>query len=138
MYTKIRNMPAGVSGKTVKSVVETLQKEGYSVKTNLQRYPNQIFGSIPIKFGKYTPDIFAFRGINDILVVEFENCIDIKSHECENKWKMLASKSCFNLHIIVPSCCKEKANLKSRIKNIPVTIHSINDWENSLIMDMSK
>lgn len=141
MGTILKNMSVErVPGKMVKSVVETLQKEGYSVKTNLQRHPNGILGGIPIKFGRYIPDIFAFRGINDILVVEFETCTDILSPEVENKWKFLSSKSCFNLHLIVPFGCKEKAYMKSRIKNIPVTVHCINKCDESLkfAMEMSK
>ncbi len=120
--------------KMFKSVVEILQKEGYSVKT--KRHSGGISGRIPIKFGKYTPDIFAFRGINDIMVVEFENCTDILSHESENKWRLLSSKSGFDLHLIVPLCCKKKVYTKSRIKNIPVTIHCINDCHNSLKLAM--
>jgi len=128
----------GISGnfpqKKFKSVVEILQKEGYSVKT--KKICGEISGKIPIKFGKYTPDIFAFREINDIIVVEFENCTNILSPEIESKWRLLASRSCIDLHLIVPSCCKEKVNMKNRIKNIPVTVHCINECHNSLKMAM--
>ncbi len=133
MYTTIKNKKTkeNVSGSMVTSIRDTLQKEGYCVKTNF-RYPNRISSPIPIKFGNYIPDIFAYKSINDIIIIDFENCGNILSSKNENKWKSLASKPGLDFHIIVPPCCREKAQLKSKIKNIPVKIHCANDWKNSL------
>ena len=111
------------------SIVSMLQKDGYHVKTNL-KYFNNVFGRMQTKYGKYTIDIFAYKGNNDILVVEFEDCVNILSRENENKWKYLISKPGLDLHIIVPFSCKEKAYIKSRIKNIPLEIHCDTDWKN--------
>lgn len=134
MAAKINSLNGIFPDKMFKSVVGILQNEGYTVKSN--RSCGRLSGRIPVKFGKYTPDIFAFREINDIKVIEFENCTDILSSENENKWRLLSSKSCIDLHLVVPSCCKEKVNMKSRIKNIPVTVHCINDCYNSLKLAM--
>lgn len=129
--TSIDGVQKKVSGKTVESIVETLQKEGYNVKTGFSSSPNKISGGVPIKFGKYTPDIFAFRGLNEILLVEFEICTNILSSDIENKWRLLSSKSRQNLHLIVPYGCKQKFENRSRVKNIPVTIHCINNCVDS-------
>lgn len=111
------------------SIVKTLQKNGYYVEKNL-KYPGSIYRGTKTKYGKYVLDIFAYKGSNDILVIEFENCESILSRDNENKWKYLTSKPGIDLHIIVPLSCREKAYLTSRIKSIPVRIHDYNNWRN--------
>lgn len=132
MGTKIKNIKTKeeIPRNMVIFIVSALQKEGYCVKTNLIKRSNGISGRISRKYGNYIPDIFAFRGVNDILVIEFETCASISSRENENKWKVLSSKPGLDFHVIVPPNCMEKAQFKSRIKNIPVKIHCINNWKN--------
>ncbi len=131
MRTKIKTTRAreDIPRNTVTSIVNKLQKEGYHVKTNIMKGQNRIARGISRKYGSYTPDIFAFRGINDIMVIEFENCANISSHEIENKWKLFSSKPGLDFHIIVPLNCMEKARYKSRVRNIPVKVHCINNWK---------
>ncbi len=131
MGTKIKNIKVReeIPKNTVISIVNILQKEGYYVKTNITEGQNKISGRMFRKYGNYIPDIFAFRGINDIMVIEFETCASVSSPKNENKWKLLSSKPGLDFHIIVPFNCMEKARFKSRIRNIPVKIHCINNWE---------
>lgn len=123
--------------KTVRSVIYRLQKEGYCVKSSF-KYPKKIPAAIPIRFGNYIPHIFAYKGMNDFIIVEFETCGNILSPKNENKWRALSSKSGLAVHLIVPLGCKEKAELKSKIKNIPVKIHCMNHWEDSFNLEASK
>lgn len=131
MGTKIRNTKTGeeIPRNILASIVGTLQKDGYYVKTNLINHPNRTSGRISRKYGNYIPDILAFRGTKDIMVIEFETCGSISSRENENKWKVISSKPGLDFHIVVPLKCMEKAQFKSRIKNIPVKIHCINNWK---------
>ncbi len=131
MSTKIKNIAAReeIPRNMVTSIVNTLQKEGYYVKINITRGQNKTSGRMFRKYGNYIPDIFAFRGINDVMVIEFETCANISSPKNENKWKVLSSKPGLDFHVVVPLNCVEKARFKSRIKNIPVKIHCINNWE---------
>lgn len=137
MYTTIKNGKnnENISSSIVTSIRDTLQKNGYCVKTNF-RYPNRISSGLPIKFGNYIPDVFAYKSINDIVIIDFETCGDILSSKNENIWKSMAFKPGLDFHIIVPPCCREKAKLKSKIKNIPVKIHCTNDWKNSLELSL--
>ncbi|MGB9980096.1 hypothetical protein [Methanobacterium sp.] len=126
MFTKNMKIEE-ISKKNVKSFIYGLQKEGYVVKSSMGHYSSNFN-----KFGKYAPDIFAYKTSNDILIVEFETCSEIMSSKSEIKWRILCSKPGRNVHIVVPLCCKEKAIYKSRILNIPVNIHCLKDWKDSL------
>lgn len=130
MGIKINNIKTGevIPRNIVMSIVDTLQKDGYYVKTHLLKRSHTC--RISGKYGIYTPHIFAFKGANDIRAIEFETCASISSHENENKWKVLSSKPGLDFHIIVPLNCMERAQFKSRIKNIPVKIHCIDKWKN--------
>lgn len=123
-----KNIKTGeISKNSVRPFIYKLQKEGYLVKSTIGHYNGN-----SNKFRKCSPDIFAYKNSNDVIIIEFETCSDIVSSESENKWRMLCSKPGRNVHIIVPSCCKERAYYKSRILNIPVNIHCLNNWEDSL------
>ncbi|MEN4018752.1 MAG: hypothetical protein PQ975_05790 [Methanobacterium sp.] len=111
------------------SIVKTLKKNGYYVEKDL-KYPGSIYRGTRTKYNKYVLDIFAYRGSNDIVVIEFENCESILSHDNKNKWKYLISKPGIDLHIIVPLGCREKVYLTRKIKNIPVRIHDYSNWRN--------
>lgn len=130
--SKIEDVPKNV----VTSIVSKLQKEGYSVKTNLTPQQNRISRVISLKYGSYAPDIFAFKGMNKTIAIEFENSTSIASYENEKKWKVLSSKPGLDFHVIVPPNCIEKAKVKSRIKNIPVKIHCIKTLQNTLEFNM--
>ena len=112
-----------------KSLVDTLQKEGYLVKRNFE-YPNKILSNFDVKYPSYTLDIFAVKR-NDIIVIKYENCSDILSNKHKKLWKALSSKPSVNFHILVPSYCKEKAQIKSRMLNVPIKISCLDDWEDS-------
>lgn len=129
MYIKNNGMKTKIQENLATSIVKTLKKNGYYVEKNL-KYPGNIHRGVRTKYGKYVLDIFAYRGSNDIVVIEFENCESILSPDNENKWKYLMSKPGIDLHIIVPLSCREKAYLKSRIKNISLGIHDYNSWRN--------
>ncbi len=110
------------------SIVKTLKNEGYNVKTNL-KYGNGAYRGFQTKYRNHIVDIFAYKRCNDILMIELGRCPDILSSENENKWRSLLSKPGLDLHVIVPSRCKEKVYLKSKILDIPITIHDYNNWE---------
>ena len=112
-----------------KSLVGTLQKEGYLVKRNF-KYPNRILSNFDVKYPSYILDIFAVKR-NDIMVIKYENCSDVLSNKNKKLWKALSSKPSVNFHILVPSYCKEKAQTKSRMLNVPVKILCLEDWEDS-------
>lgn len=111
----------------VKSMVNAFQKDGYHVKTKF-RYPISLSKGIQTN-GKQVLDIFAYKGSDNRIVIEFENCTSILSHKNEIKWKSLISKPGLNLYLIVPCNCKEKAHFKSKIKNIPVEIYDYTNWK---------
>lgn len=137
MVAKIKNSKTeSVPRSVVTSIVSKLQKEGYSVKTRINQCQNRIPCGVYPKYENYTPDIFAFKGMNNIVIIEFENSTSITSSENENKWKVLSSKPGLDFHVIVPSNCIKKAMIKSKIKNIPVNIHCIKTWKNTLEFDM--
>lgn len=116
-------------GNIAKSLVDTLQKEGYLVKRNFE-YPNKILSNFDVKYPRYTLDIFAVKR-NDIMVIKYENCSDVLSNKNKKLWKGLSSKPGVNFHILVPPSCKEKAQIKSRMLNVPIKISCLDDWEDS-------
>ena len=116
-------------GNIAKSLVDTLQKEGYLVKQNFE-YPNKILSNYNVKYPRYTLDIFAVKR-NDIMVIKYENCSDVLSNKNKKIYKALSFKPGVNFHILVPSYCKEKAQIKSSMLNIPVKILCLNDWKDS-------
>ncbi|MBI5680539.1 MAG: hypothetical protein HZC47_06595 [Methanobacterium sp.] len=126
------NKTEAIPRNVVTSIVNKLQKEGYCVKTNFKPHQNRSSNRIPTKYRSYAPNIFAFKEINKIVLIEFENSANILSSRNEQKWKILSSKPGLDFHIIVPHNCVEKAQIKSRIKNIPVKIHCINTWPDTL------
>ncbi len=65
------------------------------------------------------------------MVIKYENCSDVLSNKNKKLWKALSSKPGVNFHILVPSYCKEKAQIKSRMLNVPVKILCLEDWEDS-------
>jgi hypothetical protein len=123
--TKKGELPRNIA----KSLVDTLQKEGYLVKRNFE-YPNKISSNFDVKYPSYTLDIFAVKR-NDIMVIKYENCSDVLSNKHKRLWKALSSKPGVNFHILVPSYCSEKAQVKSRMLNVPVKILCLNDWKDS-------
>ena len=112
-----------------KSLVGTLQKEGYLVKRNFE-YPNKLSSNLDVKYPSYILDIFAVKR-NDIMVIKYENCSDVLSNKNKKLWKGLSSKPGVNFHILVPSYCKERAQIKSRMLNVPIKILCLDDWEDS-------
>ena len=112
-----------------KSLVDTLQKEGYIVKRNF-RYPHKISTNFDVKYQSYILDIFAVKR-NNIIVVKYENCFDVLSNKNKGLWRALSFKPRVNFHILVPSYCKEKTHVKSRMLNVPVKILCLDDWEDS-------
>lgn len=116
-------------GNITKSLVDTLQKEGYLVKRNFE-YPNKISTNFDVKYPNYTLDIFAVKK-NDIVVIKYENCSDVLSNKNKKLWKALSSKPGVNFHILVPSYCKEKAQIKSRMLNVSIKILPLDDWKDS-------
>ena len=116
-------------GNIAKSLVDTLQKEGYLVKRNFE-YPNKILSNFDVKYPSYTLDIFAVKR-NNIMVIKYEKCSDVLSNKNKKLWKALSSKPSVNFHILVPPCCKEKAQIKSRMLNVPIKISCLDDWEDS-------
>lgn len=111
----------------VESLANTLQRKGYLVKRNF-KYHHKIYFNV--KYPSYTLDIFAFKR-NDILAIKYENCSDVLSTKNRKLWRELSSKPGVNFHILVPAYCKEKAQIKSRMMNVPVKIISLDDWEDS-------
>ena len=116
-------------GNITKSLVDTLQKEGYLVKQNFE-YPNKILSNYNVKYPSYTLDIFAVKR-KDIMVIKYENCSNVLSNKNKKIYKALSSKPGVNFHILVPSYCKKKAQIKSSMLNIPVKILCLNDWKDS-------
>lgn len=114
-------------GNITKSLVDTLQNEGYLVKRNFE-FPNKISSTLDVKYKSYTLDIFAFKR-NNIVAIKYENCPDVLSNKNKKTWKALSSKTGVNFYILVPSCCKEKAQIKSRMMNIPIKILCLDDWK---------
>lgn len=131
MRIKINNTKKeGIPENITKSVIVTLQKEGYLVKRNVE-YPNKISSTLPVKYRRYVLDIFAFKKVNDIVVIKYENCLDVLSNKNKKNWKALSAKPGVDFYMLVPSCCKEKAQLKIRMLNIPVKIICMNDLKDS-------
>ncbi|HEX3013173.1 MAG TPA: hypothetical protein VHO92_02725 [Methanobacterium sp.] len=126
--TKIKSE---IPGNVAKDLASTLQKEGYLIKRNFE-YPNKISSTFDVKYRSYVLDIFAFKRMNDIVVIKYENCFDISSNKNKKLWKALSSKPGVNFHILVPSYCKEKAQMKSEMLNIPVKILCMDNWKDSL------
>lgn len=116
-------------GNIAKSLVGTLQKEGYIVKRNF-KYPTKISTNFDVKYRSYILDIFAVKR-NNIMVIKYENCFDVLSNKNKGLWRALSSKPGVNFHIMVPSYCKEKAQIKSRMLNVPVKILCLDDWKDS-------
>ena len=131
MYMRTSNIKTKgeLPGNIAKSLVDTLQKEGYLVKRNFE-YPNKLSANFDVKYPSYTLDIFAVKR-NDIIVIKYENCSDVLSNKNKKLWKALSSKPTVKFHILVPSYCKEKAQVKSRMLNVPVKILCLNEWKNS-------
>ncbi len=117
-------------GNIVKSAVDMLQKEGYIVKRNFE-YPHKISSDLNVKYPIYTLDIFAVKK-NNIIAIKYENCSEVLSNKTKKLWKALSSKPGVHFHILVPSYCSKKAQIKSRMLNVQVKILCQNNWEDSL------
>ncbi len=131
MYMKTGNIKTNgeLPRNIAKSLVDTLQKEGYLVKRNFE-YPNKILSNFDVKYPSYTLDIFAVKR-NDIMVIKYENCSDVLSNKHKKLWKALSSKPGVNFYILVPFYCKEKAQIKSRMLNVPIKILCLDNWKDS-------
>lgn len=114
-------------------MINLLKNEGYIVKKGI-RYK----GYGKTKSSKYTLDIFAYKGINDIICIEFPECENILSRENENKWKSLIARPGLDLHLIVPPRCREKLYLKYKIKNIPMGIYDYNNYKDEFELNIMK
>lgn len=114
----------------IKSAADTLQKEGYIVKRNFE-YPHKISSNFNVKYPSYTLDIFAVKK-NDIVAIKYEKCPDVLPNKNKKLWKALCSKPGVHFHILVPSYCSKKAQVKSRMLNVQVKILCLNNWEDSL------
>ncbi len=103
--------------KLIRSVVMLLESKGYMVRANYIDHPN---GS-PRSFNGYTPDIYALKDMEEILI-EVETCKSLLSNNLL-KWK----RFCFNprrrFWVIVPPTCREKAEMKKDVFNLPVEIY---------------
>ena len=126
MHMKINNTrKEKIPENITKSLIDRLQKGGYFVKRDVE-YPNRISSNLHVNYKKYVLDIFAFKR-NDIVIVKYENCHTVLSNKNKKHLKALSSKPGVNFHILVPSYCKEKTQIKSRMLNIPVKILCPND-----------
>lgn len=111
------------------SIAHVLKNEGYFVKRGIQ-YPKRFSSFNSMNHKDYVLDIFAYKKADDMVFVKYENCADALSHKNENILKSISTKPGVKFHILVPSCCKERAISKSRIMNLPVKIDCLNNWKN--------
>jgi hypothetical protein len=72
------------------------------------------------------------------MVIKYENCFDVLSNKNNGLWRALSFKPGVNFHILVPSYCKEKAQIKSRMLNVPVKILCLDDWEDPFKSSLKK
>ncbi|MGC9516526.1 MAG: hypothetical protein ACP5C3_02355 [Methanomicrobiales archaeon] len=107
---------AQVHDRLIRSVVKKLEKEGYSVQADHINHPN----GKPKECRGHSPDVRAIRGLEEILI-EVETC-DTVLFNNEHKWRRFSFKPGTKFYVIVPCNCREKAEIKKRIMNLPVEI----------------
>lgn len=99
-------------------VVTHLKEEGYHVKAKNIRYPLDS----PQKLQGFTPDIYAEKNFNKI-IVEIETSESLLGNDL-TKWKRFSNNG-NKFWVIVPEYCLNKAIFKKEAFNLPYEIYYI-------------
>ncbi|GAB6056344.1 hypothetical protein HYG87_10570 [Methanobacterium alkalithermotolerans] len=104
----------------IRSVVTQLEGKGFMVRANHIHHPN----GTPRTVKGYTPDIHAFKNLKEI-IIEVETCKTIHSDNLL-KWRRFSFNNGRRFWLVVPPCCKESAEMKKEVFNLPMEVYCSN------------